>query len=417
MRLVHSKLLKKANVIIVLMIFSLLVVACSNNNIKDNKEINNQQVENKNSENKDVDTENNHENNKSNSIDNNNDKIEDKNSDNNDISDNNDTSKSDVKQEDATAEKTPIEIDYQKVKPNELGHIMVIMYHGISNNPPYHITEEQFLEDLEYMYNNGYRPISMRDYIDNNIKVEAGFTPIVLTYDDGLSSTFSLEKIDGEFVAKKGTAIEILERFAKTHPGFDNKAALYINGDGIFEGEGTVEERINWLVDHGYDVGNHTSSHAKEHMLSKLTSREIMSHIGIVDQLIKNAVPNYTVDSLAYTFGVRPKKPLLNLVSEGEYKGITYNYKVGFREGPTGPYYPPLDNRFTPLKAPRARGSKGDPADMWGFFEYYKKNPHKKYISDGNPDRVSILEIDEKYVNKEKLGDKELYLYKLEKVQ
>ncbi|GMQ59639.1 hypothetical protein AN1V17_40380 [Vallitalea sediminicola] len=317
----------------------------------------------------------------------------------------------DIKEE--TEVKKTVEIDYQAVKPNELGHIMVIMYHGIIDLPPYHVTEEQFLEQLQYMYDHKYRPISVRDYIDNNVNVEAGYTPIVFTFDDGLSSTFSLIEEDGKLVPKPGTAIEIMERFSKEHPGFDSKAGLYINGQKIFEGAGTVEDRIKWLVDHGYDVGNHTASHDKTQMLSKLDSRQIMKNIGVVDQIIKNAVPDYTVDSLAYTFGNRPVKALRNLVLNGEYNDIKYNYAVAFKEGASQPYYPPLHIKFDPLNVARARGSKGDIQDMGWFFEEYEKHPERKYVSDGNPNRISILEKHEEFVNKDKLGDKELYLYKL----
>lgn len=320
-----------------------------------------------------------------------------------------DSKSNDLSNNDIDSEKTT-DIDYQTVKPNEIGHIMVVMYHGIKDIPPYHITEEQFIEQLQFMYDHKYRPISMRDYIDNNIDIEAGCTPIVFTFDDGLKSTFSLVEENGELVPKSGTAIEILERFSKEHPGFDSKASLYINGSAIFEGAGTVEERLNWLVDHGYDVGNHTNTHVK---LNKISSREIMSEIGKVDQLIKNAIPDYEVDSFSYPFGLRPVKALRNLVAQGEYEDMEYNYVIGFREGPSGPYYSPLHVKFTPMNVARARGSKGEVQDLWWFLEDYEKHPERKYVSDGNPNRISIPEESEEYVNKDKLGDKELYLYKL----
>lgn len=312
----------------------------------------------------------------------------------------------------AAEETEPKEIDYQVVKPNELGHIMVIMYHGIIDNYPYHVTEEQFLNDLNYMYEKGYRPISMRDYLDNNITVEAGYTPIVLTFDDGLDSTFSLVEENGQLIPKGGTAVEIMERFAKEHPDFGSEATFYINGGKIFDGAGTVEERLNWLVDNGYGLGNHTATH-KHLGKSSVTSRDIMKEIGKIDQIIKKAIPDYTVDSITYPFGARPKEALRAFVKEGEFDGNLYHYQVGFREGASGPYYPPLHAKYSPLNVARARGSKGEAQDMWWFFDYYEKNPQKKYVSDGRADRVSIQKDMEQYMNKEKLGDKELYLYEI----
>ncbi|MCT4597776.1 MAG: polysaccharide deacetylase family protein [Vallitalea sp.] len=407
-----KQIISKMKVLTTILLLAIALISCTG---KDNTEVKN------NNENHSVDRDNEKEDIKDKDQVDTNDK-EDKNNnekDNNEKDNNSINNEEDnEKQEHTTKENNNIddkvEIDYQKIKPNELGHIMVIMYHGISDNPPYHVTEKQFLEDLEYMYENGYRPISMRDYIDNNINIEAGYTPILLTFDDGLSSTFSLVEQDGKLVPKTGTAIEILERFSKEHDGFDNKAALYINAYSIFDGAGTVEERISWLANNGYDVGNHTSSHAENQMLSRLSSRQIMEHIGIVDQIIKNAVPNYTVDSLAYTFGNRPVKALRNLVEDGKYNDVSYHYEVALKEGPSGPYLPPLHKSFNNLNVPRARGSKGDIQDMWWFFDFYEKHPSKKYISDGNVNRVSILKKDEDKINKDKLGDKELYLYEIE---
>lgn len=383
-----KEIIKKIKLVIMIILVVLVLDSCSFNVIDNNKqpEDENTKIE----QNKEQDNE----------------QIDTSNINNSTVVDNDNNSKLDNDIEDHK----PIEIDYQEIKPNEIGHIMVVMYHGIKDVPPYHITEEQFLEQLQFMYDHNYRPISIRDYIDNNINIEAGYTPIVFTFDDGLKSTFSLVKENGELVPKKNTAIEILERFSKTHEGFESKATLYINGSTIFEGEGTVEERLKWLVDHGYDVGNHTEHHSK---LNKLSSREIMSEIGMVDQLIKNAIKDYKIDSISYPFGIRPVKALRNLVAEGEYNEIGYNYVMGFREGPSGPYYPPWHVKFDPYNVARARGSKGEIQDLGWFLEYYEKYPDKKYVSDGNPNRVSILEEDEKNVDKEKLGDKELYLYKL----
>lgn len=315
-------------------------------------------------------------------------------------------------QEEKEVKEEEKEINYQEVKPYEIGHIMIVMYHGILDNPPYHRTEENFKKDLQYMYDHGYRLISMRDYIDNNITVEAGYTPIVLTFDDGLSSTFSLVEEDGKLVPAEGTAIAILEEFAKENPDFGKTATLYINGDNDpFKGKGEIADRLKWLVDNGYELGNHTQSHYK---LNKLSSEKLQEEIGKVDQLIKNAIPNYTVDSLTYPHGIRPLDHL-DILENGEYNGVKYNIKMGIREGASGLMVSPLHKKFDHLNVPRVRGSEGAVQDLWWFFNYYdNENPDYKYISDGNPDRVALPSKYEGNVNKEKLGDKELFLYELE---
>ncbi|WP_058486820.1 polysaccharide deacetylase family protein [Defluviitalea phaphyphila] len=308
-----------------------------------------------------------------------------------------------------------VEIDYKKIKPNELGHIMIVMYHGlVEDNPPspYQRTIEDFKKDLEFFYENGYRPISMRDYIDNNISVEAGYTPIVITFDDGVSSSFSLVEENGELKPAPNCAVDIMNEFAKTHPGFEARAIFYINGDNDpFKGAGSFKERLEYLINNGYEVANHTYSHAH---LSEIDEEEIQEEIGKVDEMIKEALPGYTVDSFSYPFGERPVEELRYLIEKGIYNGKEYNYKIGLREGPSAPFYPIYHIKFDPYNVPRVRGSEGKEGDLWWYLEYYKNHPEYRYISDGNPNRISIPKGYEENIDKNSLGDKELYIYTIE---
>ena len=45
----------------------------------------------------------------------------------------------------------------------------------------YQRTAEAFRQDLQFYYDNGYRMIRLNDYINGNIDVEAGKSPICLT--------------------------------------------------------------------------------------------------------------------------------------------------------------------------------------------------------------------------------------------
>lgn len=307
-------------------------------------------------------------------------------------------------------EEEPItEINYNEIKPYEVGHIMVIMYHGIDNRPPYHRTKEDFVKDLQYLYDNNYRLISMNDYKTGNISVEAGFKPIVLTFDDGLSTTFSLEEKNGSLVVKEDTAIGLLEAFTKENPDFGKHAILYINGGkGAFEGAGTYEERLKWLVDNGYEIGNHTNSHPK---LSQLNGEQVQEEIGKVDRLIKETLTNYTVDTITYPHGIRPEETYRHLVVEGVYEGNSYHYELGFREGPSGPMVASFHKAFDSYNCPRVRGSEGEEGDLWWWLKYYETHPELQYISDGNPERIAVPKDKEDNVNIDKLNLSELELF------
>ncbi|MBC7960287.1 MAG: polysaccharide deacetylase family protein, partial [Vallitaleaceae bacterium] len=244
------------------------------------------------------------------------------------------------------------EINYEEIQPYEIGHIMVVMYHGIEEGrPPYQRAEIDFIKDLQYMYDHNYRLISMSDYKNGTIDIPAGMTPILLTFDDGLNTTFALEEQDGQLVPKKGTAIALLKDFCAAHPDFGTAASLYINGDHeSFQGAGTLVQRLQWLDEEGYEIGNHTFSHPN---LSKISGDEVQEEIGKVDALIKSALPNATVDVLTYPFGIRPDEAYRDLVLEGSYEGLGYHYALGFREGPSGPMVSALHINFDPYNCPR----------------------------------------------------------------
>ncbi len=309
-----------------------------------------------------------------------------------------------------------LEIDYQKTRPYEVGHIMIIMYHGlVDENPPspYQRTREDFKKDLQYLYDHQYRPIPMRDLIDNNIKVEVGYTPIVLTFDDGLSSEFSLVEENGVLKPTPGCAVDIINQFAEEHPDFGKAAIFYINGNNNpFGGAGTLKDRLEYLTQNGYEIGNHTYSHPK---LKNLTGEQIQEELGRVDQMIKEILPGYIVDSIAYPHGIRPKEELRHLIAQGEYNDSAYAYKVGLMVG-HDPKVATAPNRigFSPLELPRVRASEGEATDLWWFFEHYEKNPQYRYRSDGNPQRIAVPEQYKDNVDLESLGDLELYIYTLQ---
>lgn len=324
----------------------------------------------------------------------------------------NESSKEDVKEAVKEPVKEPEPINYQEVQPNEIGTIFVVMYHGILDNPPYHRTEEDFLKDLNYMYENGYRPISIEDYVNNNITVEAGLTPIVLTFDDGLSTTFSMIRDDnGKLIPKPGTAVAIMEKFTEDHPDFGKAATFYINGDDAFgEGEGTYEERLNWLVDNGYSLGNHTATHAD---LASSSPDRIKKELATIVGKINKVLPEYPVNTLAYPFGQRPTD-YPELIVEGEADGQQYKNLLAFRVGYSAPYVGPNHVQFQPYNHPRVTASEGYDWDLWFAFDYYEKNTYLRYVSDGNPNTIAVKKTLEERVNKDSLGDKELILYEVE---
>lgn len=311
------------------------------------------------------------------------------------------------------------EIDYQKVHPNEAGEILVVMYHGLARSNSssiYQRTAAGFKKDLQYMYEHGYRPVTMKDYIDNSIDIAPGYTPIVLTFDDGLSTTFSLVEEAGELKPGKDCLVDIMDQFAKVHPDFGKAATFFINANpfkyDIVENDrvqGPLKQRIEYLLQNGYEIGNHTYSHAR---LDKLGAEEIQAEIGKVNEMVQDVLPAIEMNYFSYPFGVRPDETLRSVVEKGKYNEKPYHHRIMVREAPRKPYFvPPIHKDFEPLNVPRVCGTEGNTMDLWWYFEQYELHPERRYISDGNSSRISVPKGYEKMINSEKLGDKELYIY------
>jgi peptidoglycan/xylan/chitin deacetylase (PgdA/CDA1 family) len=313
-----------------------------------------------------------------------------------------DESKEQENQEEVVPQVT---IDYKTLGVNEIGDIMVVMYHGIKDNPPYHRSKDDFIRDLQYFHDNNYYLISMQDYLSHQINVPLGKTPIVLTFDDGLSSTFTL--VENE--ADPESAIGILEAFVKDHNDFGKAATLFIHATKQnFQGDGTASQRLEWLVKNGYEIGNHSATHAD---LSKLSKEALIKEIGQVDYFLKEIMPEYNMMAITYPYGKRPEASLVEHLSLGEYEGVEFGYKIGFREGPSSKMVAPSHIKFDPYNAPRVRGSEGDLQDLWWFLDYYEKHPDQRYISDGNPNTIVVPKEKADLVNIDKVIDMELIVY------
>ncbi|WP_069649988.1 polysaccharide deacetylase family protein [Caloranaerobacter ferrireducens] len=307
--------------------------------------------------------------------------------------------------------KNPFEkIDLSK-RPNEVGQIMILMYHNIGNKESEWVrTVENFKRDLSVLYEKGYRPISLKDFVNNNINVEAGYTPIVITFDDGNKNNFNIIVKDGKKIIDPNCAVGILEEFHNQHPDFPLEATFFTFGKNPFRQKELVEYKLKYLIEKGLDIGNHTIGHNN---FTNLDSSSIQRVIGQNVEFLSSILKNYEVNMLALPYGSRPKNKENEVyLKKGEYNGINYNniaiLNVGWK-----PSYSPIDKRFNPYSIPRVRASETnvDNVGLYNWLEYFDKFPQKRFISDGNPDVVTVPKKFEDIVDKDKLNGKLLYIY------
>lgn len=294
------------------------------------------------------------------------------------------------------------------LKPNEAGKIMILMYHNIGEEEKEWVrTPENFRKDLLTLYENGYRPISLRDYVTGNITTLQGYTPIVLTFDDGHKNNFEYLE-DGTLV--KDSAVGILIEFNKEHPDFSPAATFFLYGDGAFGQKGQEEVKIKFLLENGMDIGNHSRTHAK---FTKLSEEELQMEIGAQAQYLEAFIKNtsYSIDTMALPYGTRPKdESLRSFLKDGTYNGIAYKniaiLNIGWNPG-----YSPYDTRFDFGNIPRIRASemKVDNFGLYNYIEHFNIKPEDRFISDGFPEIVTVPEEKADQITTE--TNKVLYVY------
>ena len=296
------------------------------------------------------------------------------------------------------------------LKPDESGRIMILMYHNIGTEEQEWVrTPENFLRDLTVLYEKGYRPISLRDYALGHIETEQGFTPVVLTFDDGNRNNFRYldsGEIDPE------SAVGLLLAFHESHPDFPLEATLFLTGPGAFQQKGTEKQKLRFLLDQGMDVGNHSLEHAN---LKQTDRQELQRQIGGQALFLKNLIgdDSYPIDLLALPYGGRPKdEALIPYLLEGSFEGQPY-HNVAILNVGWHPAWSPYDSRFDPAGIPRIRASetKVDQVGLYNYLEYFYNHPEERFISDGQPELVTIPEARRDRLKPMDDEDKEIYAY------
>ncbi len=284
---------------------------------------------------------------------------------------------------------TPEEL--AKYKPNELGWVMVMMYHTIDyTGGDYSTTPEEFRSDLQWLYDHDFYVIPIHDYITNNIKAPAGKRPIVLTFDDGSISQFRyIVDASGKKTIDPNCTVAILEDFFGKHPDFGRGGLFSILPLAPFawpDGEDQVpyeKEKVQFLLDHGYEIGNHTVNHI---YMNEHTTTEIEKELADAVDMMRSFDPRSQEEVIAVPFGTYPAHGDTTAFEGFDLNGKHYAFKAALNVG-ANPGYSPVDSDYEPYWIPRIRGSR-DQVNQW--FSFVEDNPGIMYVSDGNPDTITI---------------------------
>ena len=275
---------------------------------------------------------------------------------------------------------------YSEIRPNELGKIMVLQYHHVGDEElRWTRTRANFRKDLEHLHRHGYYLVGLHDLLDNRVRVPAGKTPVVLTFDDSNRTQFQATAgPDGELKVDPTSALGILEAFVDQHPDF-GRAAVFCVMPGadppndLFGQPDLRQRKLQYLARRGYEICNHTLWHA---ILPQIDERETVRQLALADKAIREAVAGYRVRVFNPPGGAYPKE--LGPVLEGTFEGTSYRHEA-ILEVSGGPATAPNHRETDFLHIPRIQAV---PDHIQHWFRHFERNPAERYVSDGDPDRV-----------------------------
>jgi peptidoglycan/xylan/chitin deacetylase (PgdA/CDA1 family) len=272
-------------------------------------------------------------------------------------------------------------------RPNELGRVMILEYHKIDYpEERWTRTPENFRRDLETLYAHGYRLQSLNDLLDGKITVGAGFTPVVLTFDDSSPGQFRYIERNGTLEIDPKSGIGVLEAFIQERPDFGRAATFFVlpgasRPNRLFDQPEHEGRKLKFLVSRGYEIGNHTLWHAN---LGKYPEPVVRQQIAEAQQWIQRHVPDYRIRTLALPHGVYPRD--VSWALRGTAKGVTYSHDaILMVAGGAAPS--PFSRSFDPQRLPRIQAVERDLA-YW--LDHFTKRPEERFVSDGDPGTVTV---------------------------
>jgi len=304
----------------------------------------------------------------------------------------------------------PPDIDYAKVRPNELGRIPVLMYHEIGGKPyprdPGLVrTVESFKKDLELLYAAGFRPVNMGDVLQNNIDIPAGMSPVVITFDDARESQFRLIETPDSLKVDPNCGVGVLTEFNKKHPDWKLRATFFVlpkseKTMAPFGQAGMGDQKFAYLHEKGFELANHTTRHKS---FRRMSPAEIQKEIGYAHKEILRAVPGAKVQVLAAPMGQFPNdKANWKYLVKGTYEGVSYDYKAAMLAA-YRPIPSPASKAFDPFRLERIAPLDNDPNGLRNWIVKLTAAGGDRYISDGDPKVVSYPKGRETEVNAKRL--------------
>lgn len=292
--------------------------------------------------------------------------------------------------------------ELQLYKPNEAGVIPILEYHEIGRREHWMSRSiANFKGDLERLYKEGYRPISLDSYLSQRIDLPPGKSPVIITFDDSRGTQFEMRR-DGSL--DPDCAVAIMKRFHETHPDFPLKATFFVLPTRAFQQKDYVQHKLKALTNWGFDIGNHTVTHR---LLHRLSDAQVEREIGSCARLLKKYLPQTRVDTVAFPGGRPPRNR--KLIAAGSWNGFRYQNRAGFLAA-CSPAPSPVCLGQDRLHIQRIVACEG-PYGVTFWLNHMRSGAVSRYVSDGDPTTVTVPRKFAARVDRSRLSGAALRIY------
>ncbi|MDP8931965.1 MAG: polysaccharide deacetylase family protein [Actinomycetota bacterium] len=270
------------------------------------------------------------------------------------------------------------EEELRRLRVNELGRVLVMEWHDVEGvDGRWETSQATFRAQIEELYDRGYRPVTVEEFATGTFPIPAGTSPVVLTFDDSYESHFRLGP-DGQ--PAPNSVVGILEEFERSHPDWRGTAAFYIYWPVPFRVKEQIPDKLRWLAENGYEIGNHSLNHDD---LSKLDDRGVQRSLALAQAEVEKVVPGYRLGSLALPFGLWPKNK--SLAVDGSFEGVSYHHDVVLLVG-FMPTRSPHHAEYKPMEVQRVQAYAPEFRKWVDSLEGPRSG---RFVSDGDPDLVT----------------------------
>ncbi len=276
--------------------------------------------------------------------------------------------------------------DLAALSPNEMGWVLVLEYHLIEEpDAEYSRSPAGLRADLEWLYANSYYPTTLRALAAGRIDIPAGKSPVVLTFDDSSDGQFRY-LADG--TVDPTSAMGIMQGFAAEHPDFPAIGVFFplievdVPERVLFGDPETATRKLQEIVALGGEVGSHTYTHMR---LDQADAEQIQWQLAFSNKDLEERIGDgYIVTSLSYPLGMFPEDE--SLIVGGESEGVQYAFSAAV-DVAGGASPSPFSRNFDPYHIRRTQAVAGQ-LEYW--FPLFEERPDLKYVSDGDPETVTI---------------------------